>query len=170
MTQKDSFHVAEKDAALLRHRPRRNERCACGSGKKFKHCHGTTPNNINWRKPAYIDGGESPVRWVIVNRSGTSFFSTKDDKIMVFKSRADANAIAMLDFFADQEPGDINVGGVGPTKWQHLQDTLPYIEVENADQGFVFIQERIDFARDTYLDAAGADADIPPTETDSQEN
>lgn len=145
-------------------KPRRNERCTCGSGKKFKYCHGAEPNNINWRKPAYIDGGESPVRWVIVNRTGTSFFSDKDNRILVFKSRADANAIAMLDEFADQEPGDINVGGVGPTKWQHLQDTLPFVEVENADHGKTLVTERIEFAIQQYGESDATDEEQPPEE------
>lgn len=169
MAKKASSEI-EKDESLLRRRPRRNDRCACDSGKKFKYCHGAAPNNINWRKPAYIDGGESAVRWVIVNRHGTSFFSTKDNQIMVFKSRADANAVAMLDEFADQEPGDINVGGVGPTKWQHLQDTLDYIEVENVDHGVALIQERIIFARDQYLAATQEPHDeTQPDTSESQE-
>jgi hypothetical protein len=127
---------------------RRNDRCICGSGKKFKRCHGSAPNNINRRKPGYIDGGESPVRWVITDRVGTSFFSTKDNEIIAFKSRDHARQIVMMDEFADQEPGDINIGGVGPTKWQHLQDTLSFVEVDSVEAGIELIRQRIAAARD----------------------
>lgn len=164
MTKNNQQSDAKEFAAR---KPRRNERCACGSGKKFKYCHGAEQNNINWRKPAYIDSGESPIRWVIVNRVGTSFFSDKDNRILVFKSRADANSVAMMDEFADQEPGDINVGGIGPAKWQHLQDTLPFIEVENVEHGQDLVIARIEFAMQQY---AAAEAEAVAEEPQAPEN
>lgn len=129
---------------------RRNDRCACGSGKKFKHCHGKPANSV-LRKTGYIDTGELPIRWVITDGRGTSFFSTKDNEILVFKSRADAYAVATMSIFQDQEPGDINVAGVGETKWQHLQSKLPFIEIDDVDQAVKFIQARID----AYYQAQG---------------
>lgn len=163
MTKKPSQSDTKEFAAR---KPRRNDRCACGSGKKFKHCHGAEPNNLNWRKPAYIDSGESPIRWVIVDRTGTSFFSDKDNRILVFKARADATAIAMLDEFADQEPGDINIGGVGPAKWQHLQDTLPFIEVDNAEHGTALVAERIAFSMQQLAESDSSPPQAQPPETE----
>jgi hypothetical protein len=45
--------------------------------------------------------------------------------------------------FADREPGEINVAGVGPTKWAHLQETLPFLEVVSVEQALALIDERI---------------------------
>jgi hypothetical protein len=97
------------------------------------------------RVAQYIDSGEEAVRYVISNANGTGFFSDKDGKIIVFKNRAEAFAIATLSEFEDQEPGEINVAGVGPTKWQHLQETLPFIEVNGVEDAMVLVKERIEY-------------------------
>lgn len=125
---------------------RRNDRCICGSGKKFKYC--CSPAAVKQpdapqKKTHYIDTGEVPVRYVICDARGTSFFCDKDGKILVFAARADALAIATLDEFANQEPGEINVAGVGKTKWEHLQTTLPHIEVATVDEAIEIIRARI---------------------------
>lgn len=130
------------------HRPmlRRNDRCVCGSGIKYKNCHGRPENSVR-KAVGYIDTGETPIRWVISDRVGTSFFSTKSNEILVFQSRADAHAIAAMEEFGDQEPGEINVAGVGPTKWAHLQEKLQFIEVESVDHAKQLVHERIEAAR-----------------------
>ncbi len=128
---------------------KRNDRCPCGSGKKFKACHSADApqNRVNYVAPArsmsYIDTGESAVRYVICDSTGVKFFSDVDNKILVFKSREDATAIALLEEFGSQEPGEINVAGVGPTKWEHLQAKLPFIEVESIEQAVELVRARI---------------------------
>lgn len=125
--------------------PKRNERCWCGSGKKFKYCCLIPPITQPQRVMQYIDSGEEAVRYVISNSRGTGFFSDKDGKIIVFKSRAEAFAIATLPEFENQEPGEINVAGVGATKWQHLQETLPFIEVDGVEDAMALVKERIEY-------------------------
>jgi hypothetical protein len=151
---------------------RRNDRCVCGSGKKFKHC--CSPDAPNrpkqYVKPVqYIDTGEEAIRWVICDDTGVKFFSDKDNRILVFKSRADATSIALLDDFAGQEAGEINVAGVGPTKWAHLQEILPFVELDDAAAGIAFIRERMELQRAQYevlsdeLDAP-VDTPTPPAQ------
>jgi hypothetical protein len=93
----------------------------------------------------YIDSGEEAVRYVICNARGTGFFSTKDNQILVFPDRATAFAVATMDEFESQEPGEINVAGVGATKWQHLQATLPFVEVHDIETAVQVVHERIAF-------------------------
>jgi hypothetical protein len=129
---------------------RRNDRCICGSGKKFKYCCSATAvrqPGSPVKKTHYIDTGEVPVRYVITDEKGTSFFSTKDNQVIVFQNRADAIAIATLDDFAAAEAGEINVAGVGETKWKHLQEKLPFVEVNSAEEAAVFIRERMEHIR-----------------------
>ena len=141
---------------------RRNDRCQCGSGLKYKHCHGRAASSRR-KKTGYIDAGETPVRWVISDRIGTSFFSTKDNAVIVFPTRESAYAIATMDEFQDQEPGDINVGGVGPTKWVHLQEKLKFIEVADAVEAKQLIFERIHAAREQLMSDSGAASDEQPS-------
>lgn len=147
---------------------RRNDRCICGSGKKYKYCCSpsrTAQPIVRQEKAHYIDTGESPVRYVIVDGVGTSFFSTKDNKIIVFKQRADAVVIATLEDFTGAEPGEINVAGVGATKWQHLQNTLPFVEVESAEEALVFVRERMEHLRALMADES---SESPAEELPSQ--
>jgi len=125
---------------------KRNDKCPCGSDKKFKRCcspdapqHNSAPNYA----PGYIDSGEAAVRWIICNRTGTALFADKSNRALVFKNKADAYAIAMLAEFSTQEPGDINVGAVGPTKWAHLQDQLPFVEIDDQETAEQLLRERI---------------------------
>jgi hypothetical protein len=132
---------------------RRNDRCVCGSGKKFKHC--CSPDAPSRPKQyvnsvQYIDSGEEAVRWVICDNTGVKFFSDKDNRILVFKTRADATAIALLDDFDGQEAGEINVAGVGPSKWAHLQEILPFVEVDYASTGIELLRERMELQRVQY--------------------
>ena len=122
----------------------RNERCPCGSGSKFKRCHGEQVSAPE-QPPVqpYIDSGEEPIRWVIVSGTGTAFFADVANKIIVFPTREMATEISKLEMFADRDPGEINVAGVGPTKWGHLQETLPFLEVESVAQAIALIDERI---------------------------
>jgi hypothetical protein len=52
------------------------------------------------------------------------------------------------------------VAGVGPTKWQTLQEKLPYIEVEDAETAVALIRERIEYAKEQIdaIDLPGASA------------
>jgi hypothetical protein len=128
--------------------PRRNDRCPCGSGKKFKKC--CTPsaphqsNGHHSRAVGYIDDGEDAVRWVITNARGTSFFSDKDNKILVFTDKAVAFAIAHMSEFSSQEPGEINVAAVGESKFKHLCEILPYVEVSDVETGVELVLQRIE--------------------------
>jgi hypothetical protein len=142
----------------IRSRPGRNEPCPCGSTLKYKKCHGrvdaATDNDIFVPELAqYVDSGEKPVRWVISNDSGTAFFADKDARILVFATKHAALEIAQLDLFQPQDLNEINVAGVGPTKWQHLQATLPYVEITSAGEALALIHERIA--------AKSAPADVP---------
>jgi hypothetical protein len=126
-------------------RPPRNSRCPCGSEKKFKYCciaDAQAQPQVVAQQATYIDSGEEAVRYVIVDNKGTGFFVDKDGRILVFATRADAIAIATLDEFVAAAPGEINVAGVGETKWQHLQATLPFVEV-TAETAAAFVRERI---------------------------
>lgn len=142
---------------------RRNDRCVCGSGKKFKHC--CSPDALSrpkqYVKPVqYIDSGEEAVRWVICDDTGVKFFSDKDNRILVFKTRADATSIALLDDFAGQEAGDINVAGVGASKWAHLQEILPFVEVDYVSTGIELLRERMELQRAQY-EALSDQVDTP---------
>jgi hypothetical protein len=129
----------------------RNEPCPCGSNAKFKYCHGLPENSqLAPTIKNYIDSGENPIKWVISNDTGTAFFADKQSRIMVFSDKALAVQIAKLDIFASQSPNEINVAGVGPTKWQHLQETLPFLEVPSAEMAIALIQERIEAQQAEY--------------------
>jgi hypothetical protein len=122
----------------------RNEACPCGSQVKFKRCHGR--NSSDARVPVrqeYIDSGESPIRWVIANETATAFFSDVKNRILVFADRQIAVDVIRLELFTGAGDNEINLAGVGPTKWQHLQDTLPFIEVSSLDMAQALLQERI---------------------------
>lgn len=127
-----------------RNRIGRNELCPCGSNTKFKHCHGRSENSyaVPTRKQ-YIDAGETPVRWVICNELGTSFFADKDNRILIFTDKQVATDVIRLDLFMSAGDNEINLAGVGPTKWEHLQATLPFIEVSSIEMAAALIQERI---------------------------
>lgn len=133
--------------------PRRNDRCPCGSGLKFKKCCsvGAAPA-AHVRSVGYIDDGEEAARWVITNARGTSFFSDRANKILVFTDKAVAFAIANMAEFSNQEPGEINVAAVGASKFKHLCEILPYVEVSSIETGVQLIQERIT-ARQAELSA-----------------
>jgi hypothetical protein len=64
--------------------------------------------------------------------------------------------VSGVDIFgtASQEPGEINVAGVGETKFAHLCETLPYVEVESAEQAVELVRGRIT-ARRAELEATG---------------
>jgi hypothetical protein len=127
--------------------PKRNDRCPCGSGAKFKKCCApSAPHETNGhhgRAVGYIDDGEDAARWVITNARGTSFFSDKDNKILVFTDKAVAFAIAHMSEFSSQEPGEINVAAVGESKFKHLCEILPYVEVSDVETGVALVLERI---------------------------
>jgi len=134
--------------------PKRNERCWCGSGRKYKYCCMQAATPQPQKVAHYIDSGEEAVRYVICNARGTGFFSTKDNQILVFPDRATAFAVATMDEFESQEPGEINVAGVGETKWQHLQTTLPFIEVHDIETAVQLVHERIAFLTNTSAEVA----------------
>lgn len=92
----------------------------------------------------YIDSGEAPVRWVIANETATAFFSDIKNRILVFADRQIAVDVIRFDIFAGAAENEINLAGIGPTKWQHLQDTLPFIEVNSLEMAKALLQERID--------------------------
>lgn len=134
---------------------RRNDRCICGSGKKFKYCcsHDAVQQPaVPQQRVYYIDTGEEAVRYVITDEKGTSFFSTKDNQIIVFKKRADAIAVATLDEFSSADSGEINVAGVGDTKWARLQEKLPFVEVENAEAAIALVHDRMEHLK-TLIEA-----------------
>lgn len=130
---------------------KRNDRCPCGSGRKFKSC--CSPNAPDSRSRVHVwrhnsfDSGEQSVRWLITNATTTQFFADKDNRALVFKNQADAIAVASLDEFHEQEPGDINVAGVGETKWQHLQSKVPFVEIEDVAQAVKLVRERIEWGK-----------------------
>lgn len=122
----------------------RNERCPCGSAMKFKRCHGRSPDAVDAPiRQQYIDSGETPVRWVIANETATAFFSDIKNRILVFTDRQIAVDVINLEIFATAGDNEINLAGVGPTKWQHLQDTLPFVEVSSFAMAEALLQERI---------------------------
>ena len=153
---------------------RRNDRCICGSGKKHKYCchpQALPQPEMAKTKTHYIDSGESAVRYVICDGKGTSFFVDKDGRILVFQTRAVAIAVATLDEFNVVEPGEINVAGVGPTKWEHLQNTLPFVEVADAEEAVELVRARMELMR-AQLESPASEPStdntpIPPTEPEN---
>lgn len=122
----------------------RNEACPCGSRIKFKRCHGGHPGCKHAPvRQEYIDAGETPVRWVIANDTATAFFSDIKNRILVFADRQIAIDVTRLEIFSNADDNEINIAGVGPAKWQHLQETLPFIEVESLEMAKALLQERI---------------------------
>lgn len=128
----------------LSNRIGRNETCPCGSQVKFKRCHGKSPDDsCVVAKQQYVDSGETPVRWVIANETATAFFSDIKNRILVFEDKKLAISVINLEIFANAGPNEINLAGVGPTKWQHLQETLPFIEVPSLEMAQALLMERI---------------------------
>jgi hypothetical protein len=149
---------------------KRNDRCPCGSGQKFKRCCSpeASKHANSYMKPVrYIDTGEEAARYVICDDTGVKFFSDKDNNIIVFQTRQDATAVALLEDFAAAAPGEINVAGVGPTKWEHLKEKLPYVEVADAAQGIALVRERMELQRNKL--ESMSDAVDPPEETPAPE-
>ncbi len=145
---------------------RRNDRCHCGSGQKFKFCcspDAPTRSNPRAGRQQFIDTGEAPIRWVIADRTATQFFADKDNRALVFSEQAAAIAIASLEDFQDAEPGDINVAGVGPTKWELLQQKIPFVEVD-AEEALRLVHERIEYGKAGELTAS------PPMDLNTPHN
>lgn len=152
-------------------KPGRNAACPCGSGMKFKRCHGAVAD-----RPvpvatgvSYIDTGETAVRWVICDAKGTSFFSDKDNRILVFTDKAAAFAIAGLSEFSSQEPGEINVAGVGETKFAHLRENFPHVEVADVETAAALIQARIDIKQQELVQELFPGTDATANENQEQE-
>lgn len=123
----------------------RNEPCPCNSGAKFKVCHGRAESSqLRPQLARHVDTGEEAIRWVIANDTATAFFADVGNRIIVFSTRELAVEISRLPIFADREPGEINIAGVGPTKWAHLQETLPFVEINSAEQALALITERLE--------------------------
>lgn len=99
-----------------------------------------------------IDYGEDSIKWVICDQVGTKFFVDKQGRILVFSDKAVARAAATLEVFKDQEPNEINVAGVGKTKWKKIQDELPHVEVENIEMAAALINERINYQKSQLED------------------
>lgn len=136
-------------------RHKRNDRCFCGSGRKYKYCHALRPLvQPDSLVPRRIDSGEEPIRFVITDSIGTSFFSTLDGKVMVFSDSATARRVANMTEFDEQAPGEINVVGIGETKWQIFTAKLPYIEFAVGDfvSAETCVKEKIDSALKTNND------------------
>lgn len=114
--------------------------------------------------PAYIDYGEEPVRWVIVDSGGTQLFADAENRAIVFSNKDDAYAIAHLDDFADQEPGEINVAGVGETKWAALQQKIPFVEVHDAETAVQLVQARLAYQKQQLAAAEEPTEEQPSTE------
>jgi hypothetical protein len=104
----------------------------------------------------FIDTGETPVRWLISDSTGTQFFADKDNRALVFDSRAAATAVASLEIFGTPEPGEINVAGVGETKWKLLQEKIPFVEIPDIETAARLIAERIEYGK------AGELTESPP--------
>lgn len=127
----------------------RNALCVCGSGIKFKKCCGQPPSSNR-----YHDYGEDAIRWVVVDDTGIKLFADVEGRALVFTDREAAYAIARLDEFSEQQPGEINVAGIGPTKWQTLQEKIAFREVSTADEGAALVR--------AVLQAAQPPAEIAP--------
>ena len=127
---------------------RRNDRCPCGSGRKFKMCCSpAAPALQPISRPRYIDTGAVPVRWLIMDRSGTQFFADKDNRALVFTSYGAAAAVASMEEFHEQESGEINVAGVGEAKFELLKAKIPYIEIADVAEAVALVRERIDYGK-----------------------
>jgi len=121
----------------------RNQVCFCGSGKKFKKCcirkHRSMWKTMSNSEPRAIDYGEDAFRWVICDKTGVD----KQGRILVFTEKQVAHDAATLEVFGSPEADEINVAGVGQTKWQKIQDELPHVEVSSIETAAALIRERI---------------------------
>jgi hypothetical protein len=131
--------------------PKRNDPCPCDSGLKFKNCCGVQQpvqkNSLVQRSvqnaAPFIDTGEEAIRWMIVDSVGTKIFADVSGQAIVFQDKDHAYAVTQLEEFSDQEPGELNVAGVGPTKFERLKEKIPYIEVDSAEQATTLVLERL---------------------------
>ena len=85
-----------------------------------------------------------PIRWVISSSTGTAFFVDEAGRVLVFPTKAMAAEIKQHELFAGHDPQEINVAGVGPSKWAHLQEILPFVEVASAEEAIAHVQARIE--------------------------
>jgi len=91
---------------------------------------------------------------------------------MVFTTRDSAEAIARMSEFDDQVPGEINVVGVGKTKWKLLSERLPVVEFsdETLADAQQSIRDKIAFALEQYEteeveEEVAAEAEKPAEDT-----
>ena len=122
---------------------KRNDPCPCGSGKKWKRCCSDGAPRVMPQRQTYIDDGEVAIRWVIADETGTKFFADKDNRVLVFDNKDVAVAVSRLEEFASQSDNEINVSGVGPKKFEHLKEILPYVEVSDLEIAANLVRERI---------------------------
>jgi|688.fasta_scaffold937570_2 hypothetical protein len=125
------------------HYAKRNDPCPCGSGQKYKKCCSEQLPAPKPQRQVYIDSGEDAIRWVITDATGRAFFSDKDNRVLVFTDRAVAVALASLADFESQLPNEINIAGVGPSKFEHLKEIMPYVEISDIDTAAALVRERI---------------------------
>ncbi len=144
-------NISHKSPVRVSQTERRNDKCACGSGAKFKKC--CSPDKPAMLPRRHIDMGESAVGWVICDRSGIQLFADADGRALVFKTREEATAIIQLEEFADQDPGDINVAGVGETKLAHLKAKIAYVEIEDIADAIQLVRTRIELRRAQLSDS-----------------
>jgi hypothetical protein len=139
--------------------PGRNQPCFCGSGTKYKKCCGRAviARPVLRPVPEFIDQGETAVRWVIVDNSGTRLFADVAGRALVFQCRDDAYAVTQLEDFNDQSPGEINVAAVGPHKWAVLQAKVPFVEVPNVATAATLVRERIAQQRQRLAEESAGD-------------
>lgn len=122
---------------------KRNDPCPCGSGSKWKRCCSDGAPRVMPPRQTYIDEGEVAIRWVITDETGTKFFADKDNRVIVFEHKDAAIEISQLEEFASQSDNEINVAGVGPKKFEHLKEILPYVEVSDLEIAAGLVRERI---------------------------
>lgn len=122
----------------------RNAQCPCGSALKFKYCHGrNAQSSAPVERRQYIDKGEVPIRWVISSDTGTAFFASIDNQIIVFANRADAVSCTYSAIFDDEARTEMHIAGIGPAKLAHLTSTLPFVQVEDYASAMILIDARL---------------------------
>lgn len=120
---------------------RRNDACPCASGKKFKHCCGPAAQQTQQTQPPQPDKAFAAY-WLIADESGRRLFADKDNRALVFSDRDVAIKSATLDEFSAQQPGEINVVGLGLESFEQFKKLIAYVEVDQ-ETAATLIRERI---------------------------
>ena len=141
-------------------RVNRNALCPCGSGAKFKNCHGRDPRNYKpITRKQYCARNATPIRWLISNELGRSFFSNADNRILVFTDKQIAVDLVRSYLFNTTDLRELQIADIDEASWQSLRETVPFIEVSDLPTAIELVSARINGITAKLEEAAEAISD-----------